>query len=351
MGLAVLSLLLAGSFGLTWWRLDAAMRRVNGVLQVDHPDVVGVARRRGAENVLVIGVESRAGGSAGTRGAGTGGAGTSRAGTSGVEGARPDTTVLVHVPADRASVTAVSIPGNAWVEVPACPRQGGGWTTPYTGALDSALSTGGPACAVRTVQKLTGVVVTRYVQLDVHALGAVVDALGGVEIDYDGVWPAPDPDSGLALRPGRNELDGERALAYVREWRGPGGAVDSHRVRRQQELVRAVARKARDDAPLDPVRLRRVVSDVLASSTVDERASLVDLEGLVATLRSVPPERFVLLAAPIASIGTGTSTGPDHGSDPGSEGGLRQGGDRVLLDVEAGRRLYRALAADAPLPG
>jgi len=51
--------------------------------------------------------------------------------------------------------------------------------------LVSALDLGGPQCAVRVVQQLTGLSVTRYVGLDVAGVAPLVDALDGVEVCVD----------------------------------------------------------------------------------------------------------------------------------------------------------------------
>ncbi len=79
-------------------------------LDTDSADIVDPGGQMGDENYLIVGTDTRAGAS-GAIGAGT---------VEDAEGARSDTVMLVHVPADRSRVVAVSFPRDLDVERPVC---------------------------------------------------------------------------------------------------------------------------------------------------------------------------------------------------------------------------------------
>ena len=100
---------------------------------------------------------------------------------------------------------------------------------------------------VDTVTKNLEVDVNNYVQIDFSGFARLVDALGGVELEFK--YAARDAKSGLDVAPGRQTLDGAQALAYARsrqyeELRDEGwrkvGANDIARTRRQQRVMLAL---------------------------------------------------------------------------------------------------------------
>ena len=93
-------------------------------------------------NILVMGSDSRAGANAALGGAD--------------QGARSDTVILLHVAGDRKSATAVSIPRDSMVQVPACPLDGGKSTSSTFEQFNTAFAVGGPTCTIKTVESLTG---------------------------------------------------------------------------------------------------------------------------------------------------------------------------------------------------
>ena len=169
---AALALLLVVVAGLGWvgrTRLDGALIQVAAV-DVPPDGVLDAAAQTGDENVLVLATDS--GGSAGA---------TTRANTVTVlhRDARGDRTVAVTLPPDLEITRppcerwdAAAAVYNDDQTVPAEPR-----TT-----FDSAYAVGGPRCATRAAQQVTGLAITRFVAIDLAATSALVEAVGGVQV-------------------------------------------------------------------------------------------------------------------------------------------------------------------------
>ena len=109
---------------------------------------------------------------------------------------------------------------------------------------------GGSEGVAKAVSAILGVPVHHYVKLDYEAVEAVVDVVGGVEIDvpfdmnYDD--PYADPPLHIHFEAGVQTLNGEEAVEYLR-WRknnGSEGQGDLPRIERQQAFVVTLAKKA-----------------------------------------------------------------------------------------------------------
>ena len=196
-----------------------------------------------ALNVLVIGLDARGGGPP-----------------------RSDTLMLVHVPADRKKPQVVSIPRDVLVRIPACGRIPAQRTT----TVNAAFTLGGAACTLKTVESLTGVPVDQTVTVDFAGFKKVVDALGGIEITLPKA--VDDQMSGLRLPPGRHLVNGTQALAYVRTRHGLGDGSDLDRVKRQQQFLASMARKAREMMSRDPLRFARFLA--VAAGSVESTPKL-----------------------------------------------------------------------------
>ncbi|MER6674986.1 LCP family protein [Streptomyces sp. NPDC000983] len=238
-----------------------------------------------AQNILLIGSDSRAGD------------GNRRYGRdSGTE--RSDTTILLHLSAGRRSATAVSLPRDLMVDIPSCRRPGGSRTEPMFAMFNYAFEMGGSACSIRTVEKLTGVRIDHHMVVDFQGFKKVVDAVGGVEVCLK--KPINDKDAKLRLPAGRVELDGEQALGYVRARKTLGNGSDTDRMDRQQRFLGALVNKVKsNDVLLNPVRLYPVLDAATSSLTTDpELASLRGLYELVRGVRDIPTERVQFLTVP-----------------------------------------------------
>ncbi|MDN3023004.1 LCP family protein [Streptomyces sp. S.PB5] len=238
-----------------------------------------------ARNILLIGSDSRSGD------------GNRRYGRdSGTE--RSDTTILLHLAAGRRSATAVSLPRDLMVDVPGCLRPDGTRTEPMFAMLNHAFQTGGSACTIRTVEKLTGVRIDHHVVVDFHGFKDMVDAVDGVRICLD--EPIHDKAAKLRLPAGRVSLDGEQALGYVRARKSLGDGSDTDRMDRQQRFLGALVNKVQsNDVLLNPAKLYPVLDAATSSLTTDpDLASLRGLYELVRGLRDIPTEHVQFLTVP-----------------------------------------------------
>ena len=94
-----------------------------------------------------------------------------------------DTTILLHVSADRKLAYGVSLPRDAMVQRPDCVSKDGKSTVPGgLSMFNAAYAVGGPACTIKTVEKLTKVRINHFVVIDFNGFKKMVDALGGVEV-------------------------------------------------------------------------------------------------------------------------------------------------------------------------
>ncbi|MGI5258175.1 LCP family protein [Streptomyces angustmyceticus] len=214
------------------------------------------------------------------------------------DGQRSDTTMLLHLAADRRSATAVSIPRDLMVDVPHCKRPDGTETPPTTTQFNGAFAVGGVACMIRTVEKLTGIRIDHYLIIDFVGFTKMVDAVGGVELCLP--RPIHDPAARLSLPAGRQTLHGEAALGYVRARKSLGNGSDTQRMQRQQEFLGALVKKVQSNGVLlNPARLYPVLDAATSSLITDTAlASLRGLYELVRSTRSIPTGRVQFMTVP-----------------------------------------------------
>lgn len=239
----------------------------------------------GAQNILLIGSDSRTG------------AGNAPYGQD--EGTqRSDTTILLHLPADRKSATAVSIPRDLMTEIPACLKPDGSRTREQFAQFNWAFEWGGTACTIRTVEAMTGIRVDHHMVLDFNGFKKMVDAIGGVEVCLR--RPVDDPEAKLKLPAGRQTLQGEQALGFVRARYSLGNGSDTERMERQQLFLGSLVKKVQSNGVLlNPARLYPLLDAATSSVTTDPGlASLRGLYELVRGVRDIPTEQIKFLTVP-----------------------------------------------------
>ena len=257
-----------------------------------------------------------------------------------VDGMRADTTIVVHVSADRSRVDAVSIPRDSEALIPACHldrEPAGRMSRPRTDKFNAAFSIGGStgdvglaaACTLSTIAAVTGLAVTEFALVDFAGFQGMVDAIGGIRVcvptalkDYKG-------NTALDLSAGWHELDGPQALDYVRARYVTGSdGSDVQRIARQQKFIAAVLRKALStDVLKSPISLARFLDAGTRSLTMSD-ALAAGLPGLAWRLRDVKPSAVTFVTVPWG---------------PGTRG-------RIVWTRDA-PTLWGRIAADEPIAG
>ena len=286
---------------------------IDAVLGRDRPANVD----NGSLDLLVLGSDSRSGANAAYGRDGS--------------GARSDTAMVVHVHRGHRRASVVSIPRDTLVTRPACTsRHGTRVPAARLQMFNSAYRVGGPACAVKTVEALSGIRMDHYVEVDFTGFKKLVDTLGGVDITTH--RPIDDRQSRLHLAPGRHRLDGEQALGLVRTRHGIGDGSDLGRIRLQQAFVRAlIDRVGRIGLFSDPKQLYDLASTATSAVTTDsELASVRRLAAFAGGVKNVDAKGTTMITLPV-----------DH--DP-------QDPNRLLPRPEPARQVWAALRADRPLP-
>ena len=247
-----------------------------------------------------------------------------------LQGARSDTTLLVHLPANRKSAIVASIPRDSMVKIPDCDDPDATLEGAETRIFNSAFSDGGPGCTVMTVEQNTDIPIDHFAVVNFEGFQAMVDALGGVDICVK--EDVSDPKTHLDLKAGTHHLEGRDALRFVQSRKGFGDGSDIGRIGRQQDFLSAVARKATaTELLLRPDRLLGFLDAATKSLTTDsELGSIRALSDLALQVKDLKPEQIQFLTVPVRA----------YPSDP----------NRVEWTDEADA-LWDAIREDKPLPG
>ena len=277
----------------------AIYRQLNG--NITKVKVGGLTGRTtyGAQNILVLGSQERLG----------------QKGFFGRE-LNPGTTnsdnlLLIHLDPTHTHATILSIPRDLFVYEPACKERAyvgvGVWPAqayPPGALIDGALNIGGPTCAVKTVEDLTGIKLDHFVEFNFNSFRTMVDTIGGVEVC---VPPGPgyhDGFSHLNLSPGRHLLKYDQALAYVRTRHGVGSGSDAGgdlpRIQLQQAFISSVVQKVNSSGMLGDVpTLLSIANTATKALTVDEGlGSAVSLLHLAESLAHLKSRDVTLITMP-----------------------------------------------------
>jgi LCP family protein required for cell wall assembly len=259
-----------------------------------------------------------------------------------VDEMRSDTTMLVHIAADRSRVDVVSVPRDSLVDIPSCLLEDGTSTAPRSdemfnasfqigGGPDESLTTAA-ACTRRTFEQATGVLTDESIVVKMDGVRDVIDALGGVPMDLPEAMRSPKAQ--LDVPAGVQTFDGTTALAFLRARTGTGNGLelgsDLARIERQQQLLDALTAQVTDAGLLtDPTRLLPVLTAVTGSLSVSEGlGDLRALAGLALTLRDIGTDHLTTVTVPVAAA--------------------PQDKDRVVW-TSAAEDLWQRIAQDRPL--
>lgn len=172
--------------------------------------------------------------------------------TNPVNAGRTDVIMVVSVNQTRHSVNLLSIPRDLYIYVPDTgSRQR--INTVYGLGENNGYEDGGYGLLKQVIQYNLGLQIDHYARVDFNDFQGLVEALGGIELtvpcalqDWQLISPELDPALEenwqlVTLPVGVQQLNGYEALWYVRSRRT---SSDFDRGRRQQDVVRAIWRKA-----------------------------------------------------------------------------------------------------------
>ncbi|MGK5682727.1 LCP family protein [Actinoplanes sp. URMC 104] len=282
----------------------------------------------GAMNMLMLGLDTRTGWKEGE--------------------SRSDTIMILHITASHDQAYMISIPRDTVAEIPADPEMGfRGETTKINaaylfGSQNGRGWEGGAKLATKAIHQLTGIEFDGVVVIDFNGFKGILEAMGGVHLCVDkemwsshyvvndgkveyatGADPTTKPRNALVFKKGCRNMQPWEALEFSRLRHSANGDYD--RQRHQQQLLRAMAKKASSAGVMgNPSK----VSKILAAAG----------KSLKTDTHGVPVQNFIfglkgLAAGDLIPIKTNNGTYAQG----------EQGGEGITEDT---RRLFEATAAD-----
>ncbi|MGQ5580246.1 LCP family protein [Streptomyces sp. ECR3.8] len=274
----------------TYFWADSKLNR-----EVDLSKVIERPEKGEGTNYLIVGSDSREGLSDEDK---------KRLRTGSSEGKRTDSVMILHT-GDNGP-TLISLPRDSNVEIPTFKGSESGKTYQGTGRqvkLNAAYAEDGPELLVRTVEFNTGLHIDHYVEIGFAGFANIVDAVGGVEIDIP--QDIKDTKSGADLKKGKQTLNGEEALAFVRTRYALAGS-DLDRTKNQQKFLSALANQvATPGTVLNPFRLYPTMSAGLDSLIVDKEMGLFDLADMFWSMKGVSGGEGTSMNMPLAGSSGG----------------------------------------------
>jgi LCP family protein required for cell wall assembly len=281
--LAVLVILATSAFVIAYKKLEGNINEISMGDLGERPVTVQVEGPKEPLNVLVMGSDNRDGTNIGGD-------------TPGLS----DTTILLHLSADRKRAYGVSLPRDAMVERPECSTKNGKKKVPGGETqFNAAYAVGGPSCTIKTVEKLTNIRIDHFVVINFAGFKEMVNAINGVTVCVPN--EVNDDIGKIHLPKGTYKVNGSQALDYVRVRHDIGAANgDIGRMKRQQAFIAAMVKKVVSKGTLaNPVRLYKFLNAATSSLTTDsEFASLKGLASLGASLKNIGLDNVQFITVP-----------------------------------------------------
>ncbi|MFJ8947426.1 LCP family protein [Streptomyces sp. NPDC102395] len=269
--ISLVTVLVVTTVGTYFWADSKLHREVDLSKVIDRPEAGE------GTNYLIVGSDSRAGMTAEDK---------KKLHTGSAEGKRTDSMMILHTGSN--GDTLVSLPRDSDVEIPSFVGSDSGKTYKGTGRhvkLNAAYAEDGPELLVRTVEFNTGLRIDHYVEIGFAGFANIVDAVGGVEMDIP--QDIKDTKSGADFKKGKQTLDGQQALAFVRTRYALAGS-DLDRTKNQQKFLSALANQvATPGTVLNPFKLYPTMGAGLDSLIVDKDMGLYDLGSMFWAMKGV----------------------------------------------------------------
>lgn len=259
------------------------------------------------------------------------------------EATNTDTMILIRIPNDGSSATAVSLPRDTYVSTPdnGNMKLNGVYGTAkfeksqelakdsdYSESdIDQKSTEAGRQALISSVADLTGINVDHYAEVGLLGFVLLTDAVGGVDVCLKN--KVDEPLSGAKFKKGRQTLNGQDALSFVRQRHElPRGDLD--RITRQQAYMASLANKVLSSKTLtDPGSMSKLNDAVQRSVVLD---SGWDVMGLATQMQNMAGGDVSFQTIPVTSIdGTG-----DYGESV------------VTVDNDQVHKFFKDLLGDKP---
>ncbi|MBV9792467.1 MAG: LCP family protein [Actinobacteria bacterium] len=266
---------------------------VDGIKQENVSNLLGKSRPpqyTTAENILVIGSDSRAG-TDGQFGS-----------TQAIQGARSDTMMVLHILPNHQGAVVISFPRDSLAPIIGCQPDGTGTKgqTAQPGQsemLNATFAAGGAACLWKTLEQTTGIYIDHFIEINFAGFTSVVNDLGGVNVCLPEA--IDDPASGLNLTAGEHHVNGTQALAFVRE-RHVGLGSDLQRIQRQQYFMAALLQQIDSQQVLSNVpKVFAIARDVAKTLTTDSGLSVNDMRNIAMSLKGLNTKGVQFTQVPV----------------------------------------------------
>ncbi|MFB7918701.1 LCP family protein [Streptomyces sp. NPDC056061] len=269
--LSLVVVVLVVSIGTYFWA-DSKLKR-----EVDLSKVIERPKAGDGTNYLIVGSDSREGMTDEDK---------KKLHTGSAEGKRTDSMMILHDGSN--GPTLISLPRDSNVEIPSFKGSDSGKLYPGQGRstkLNAAYAMDGPELLVRTIEFNTGLHIDHYVEIGFGGFAQIVDAIGGVELDIPKAFK--DKKSGADFQAGKQTLNGEQSLAFVRT-RYAFAEADLARTKNQQKFLAALASQtATPSTILNPFKLYPTMGAGLDTLIVDKDMSLWDLGQMFFAMKGV----------------------------------------------------------------
>src|SRR6201996_8584916 len=206
------------------------------------------------------------------------------------ESTNTDTIILVRIPNNGKSATAISIPRDSYVDAPGIGKMkiNGVFGSVHLEKLKQLVeqqgvdpkvaepeaTEAGREALIKTVANLTGVTVDHYAEIGLLGFSLITDALGGVNVCLkDAVY---EPLSGADFPAGWQKLNGPQALSFVRQRHDlPRGDLD--RGVRQQGFMAELAHQVISGKTLSsPATMNRLQQAIQRSVVLSDGWDIMD---------------------------------------------------------------------------
>jgi LCP family protein required for cell wall assembly len=281
--LVLIALLVAGGYLLSLARsFDSGTTKLTDAFPEETLRPEKAETAKDATNILLLGSDTRA---------------TNQSGEEFAElpdGGRSDTMMLVHIPANREGVYVTSIMRDTWLDIPGHGKA----------KINAAFALGGVPLTVQTLEGLLDTRIDHVASIDFEGFKGLTNALGGVEINNPIAFKQ-NLANGYAFPKGVQTLDGEEALAFVRE-RYAFTDGDYQRVRNQQLFVKAIMSTMMSKETLtDPGKISETVKEFAPYVAVDETLDAMKVATLGSSMANVRSSDMTFFTLP--NNGTGRS--------------------------------------------